>query len=90
MSLIKYGLKFGGGALLFIAGYSFCRYVNGDERYSILRRDGQAYLRDMTALQELPIHDETFQIGTLSYRLEGVLHDKRLPQALEDIMAGER
>ncbi len=82
--------RLGLGALLFVAGYSFCRYVNSDERYSLLRRKGDPYLYDGSQDQDLRIYEKEFQVGSLEYRLEGVLRDRRLPSMLKKLSTGEK
>ena len=71
--------------LVFVAGYSFCRYVSRDDQYEIERHHGTPYLVDTTKDQRLPIDVETFQVGSLEYRVRGVLDDPQLPTTLEDI-----
>lgn len=64
------------GALLFLAGYSFCNYLHKDKRYTLIRHDEVPYLLDKTRRERLPINEETFQVGSLEYRLAGVLVDE--------------
>ena len=85
MGALGLSAKAGLGFLLFVAGYSFCRYVNSDDRYSIIRRDGEPYLYDRQHERGLPIIEKEFQIGSLEYRLEGILRDRRLALVLNTL-----
>lgn len=85
MKVINTSMKIGLGFLIFVAGYSFCRYVNNDQRYSILRKNDNPYLHDRQVGRSLPIDQQQFQVGTLEYRLEGVLKDSRLSQLMEKL-----
>ena len=89
MSGLGLSARLGLGALLFFAGYSFCLYVHADERYSIQRKNGVAYLYDQMHDTSLAIDDKSFQVGTLEYRLEGILRDRRLPQVLATLSEDE-
>jgi hypothetical protein len=68
---------------VFVAGYSFCRYVHSDQRYTILRKNDIPYLYDRQLERSLPIDEQQFQVGTLEYRLEGVLKDRHLSKLME-------
>lgn len=81
--------RVGLGFILFVAGYAFCRYVYSDEQYSILRRGGEPYVYDHESRVSLAIDEKTFQVGSLEYRLEGVLRDRRLPGVLKTLSTGE-
>ncbi len=89
MGRIGGSVKIGIGFLVFVAGYSFCRYVSGDERYSVLRRNGEPYLYDRNEEKSIAINEKEFQAGTLEYRLEGVLRDRRMPQILKKLSVEE-
>ena len=88
-SIMQATFKVGTWFLFFLAGYSFCRYVNDDVRYDIERRNGEAYLYDNVVEKVLPIDERNFQVGNLEYRLEGVLRDRRLPGVLEKLSGGK-
>jgi hypothetical protein len=79
---IRASLKIGLGFVLFLAGYSYCRYVHSDDRYSIFRRHGEPFVHDHQRGQSLPLLQDDFQMGSLEYRLEQVLNDERLPDVL--------
>ena len=85
MKVINASMKMGLGFLIFVAGYSFCRYVNNDERYTILRKNDAPYLYDRQLGRSLLIDQQQFQVGTLEYRLEGVLKDNRLSQLMQKL-----
>ena len=89
MGALGFSAKAGLGFLLFVAGYSFCRYVNNDHQYSIIRRDGKPYLYDHNHDRDLPLLEKEFQMGSLEYRLEGILHDRRLPAVLHKLSLEE-
>ena len=87
MGAVGGSVKIGIGFLLFVAGYSFCRYVNNDERYSIFRRNSEPFLYDHREGKSLLINEKEFQLGTLEYRLEGILRDRHLSQVLNKLSA---
>ncbi len=89
MSSLSLSAKIGLIALSFFAGYSFCKYVDRDERYSVLRKDSSPYLYDNITAKMLRIHEQEFQVGSLEYRLEGVLRNRNLPVMLETLSGGE-
>ena len=90
MGALSVSAKVGLGFVLFVAGYSFCRYVNSDERYSIARRNNEPYLYDHYRNTGLPILEKEFQVGSLEYRLEGVLKDRTLPSVLQTLSMEEK
>lgn len=90
MGALSVSAKAGLGFILFVAGYSFCRYVNSDERYSIVRRNSEPYLYDHHRDTGIPILEKEFQVGTLEYRLEGVLKDRTLPLVLQQLSVEEK
>ncbi len=81
-------IRLGSGALLFFAGYSYCRYVSTDSRYTIERERGEPYVVDSVRKERLPIHEESFQIGSLEYRVRGLLHDPQLNKTLQEVEHG--
>ncbi len=90
MGALGVSAKAGLGFIVFVAGYSFCRYVNNDERYSVVRRNNMPYLYDHHHDTGLPILEKEFQVGTLEYRLEGVLKDRTLPSVLQRLSVEEK
>ena len=74
--------------LVFVAGYSFCRYVSRDSQYEVERYHNMPYLVDTVKNERLEINEETFQVGSLEHRVRGVLDDPMLPQVLEDVKYG--
>lgn len=85
MGALKGLLRLNIGLVLFLGGYSFCRYINNDRRYSLARINEQPYLIDKLRHERLQIDEEKLQVGSLEYRLLGILQEKSLPQALESL-----
>jgi hypothetical protein len=73
------------GILTFLGGYSYSRYVNRDQEYTIERYHNTPYLVDKINNEKLEIHEETFQTGTLEYRVLGILDDPTLQELLEEL-----
>ncbi len=88
-SFSKFSIKAGLMVLSFVAGYSYHLYLTRDERYSVERKNGESYLYDHQRDHGLPIHEKEFQVGSLEYRLEGILRDRSLPTVLNKLMVVE-
>lgn len=82
-------IRLGTGALLFLGGYSYCRYVSQDSRYTIEREKERPYIVDKERRERLPIEEQLFQVGSLEHRVNGILHDPRLPKVLEEANYGK-
>lgn len=89
-SVMGASFRVGFGVVLFVAGYSFCRYVSSDEQYTVLRKNGEPYLYDMLHDQALKIDTHQFQVGSLHYRLHAILNDHNLPDVLQRLMEDHR
>ena len=85
MGIIKKLLKFKFYVALVGAGYLLHSCVSNDQQYRIRRHEGRPYLVDMTQNQSLEIHTDTFQVGSASYRLRGLLREYNLQQVLEEV-----
>lgn len=68
--------------ITFAAGALVHRCVSADERYMVMRLEHEAYLMDKETKTKIPINPEPFQVGTLEYRLEGVLVEPKLPDII--------
>lgn len=88
MSLVKGILRINLGAILFLAGYSFCKYVYSDKRYMIVRANEKPYLVDKVLKRQLPLDEGTFQVGTLEYRICGVINDPDLKVVINKLKMG--
>ncbi len=85
MGIGKAFLRLHIGALLFVAGYSFSNYIHNDKRYSVIRKNDLPYLIDKVRKEQAPISEEAFQVGSLEYRLNGLLNEPSLSEALRAI-----
>ena len=88
MGIARALLKMHVGALLFFAGYSFCNYVHSDKRYCLTRLNNVPYRADKARKERLPIIEDKFQVGSLEYRLSGILIDQDLQQTLKKLKYG--
>ena len=77
MGFIKGLIKLNIGALIFIAGYSFCKYVHSDPRYAVTRIDNVAYLLDKKTEEMKSINEAYFEVGTLRSTLEELINMER-------------
>ena len=85
MSLFKRILQIKGYALTFAAGCLLYRCVAADERYAVTRIEHEAYLVDKQTKTKIPIDPDSFQAGTLEYRLEGILDEPELADLLSHL-----
>jgi hypothetical protein len=68
--------------ITFAAGALVHRCVSADERYLVTRMEHDAYLVDKQTKTKIPINPESFQSGTLEYRVEGILAEPELADLL--------
>lgn len=90
MGLIKKLLKLKFYIALVAAGYLLHSCVNNDYRYRIERSEGKHYLVDLEPndhgmYQSMEINTQTFQVGTIDYRLRGLLSEHDLQDRLEQM-----
>ena len=85
MGLIKSLIKLKVYIISFAAGYILHSCAASDERYALQRSSNKPYLLDKITNTTLPINQETFQLGTVDYRLKGLLQEKDLSGTLEKL-----
>ena len=81
-SIIRVGLL----GTAFFAGYSLCQYLNQDPKYYIRRINEKVYLVDKEINAKLEIDQENFQLGSIRYRIIGLLRDPAYQSTLEQII----
>ena len=82
MGIIKKLLKFKFYLALVGSGYLLHSCVSNDAQYRIRRYESRPYLVDTSNDQRLEIQVDTFQVGSATYRLQGLLRDPHLDEAV--------
>lgn len=88
MGIIKSILKIKLYLVTFLAGYLTHSCISSDKRYYVKRDQDRVYLVDRSINGSLEIDQTNFQLGSIEYRLLGLLEDQNTNRTLEKLLGG--
>ncbi|HLC72921.1 MAG TPA: hypothetical protein VJH37_05055 [Candidatus Nanoarchaeia archaeon] len=65
-------------------GYLLHSCISNNQRYRVHYENSRPHLIDTDQHQSLEIHMDSFQVGSATYRLQGLLQDSNLEKAMQD------